>query len=292
MKSTNQIYSYLCQYSYQDRSKNDIKNVLNQYRSLKAVLEKCEYPNLINRDLICLKGTIPVMYRGSYYNIPVNIWVLNNYPYSAPLCWVNPTKDMTIKVSQHVNREGRVFLPYLSDWNAEESDLLGVIQVMIIAFGQLPPLFSKPKDVPSTTLNTGIFFLNFYLRNYHFYLFLVTPPYPMNNRFPGSNQFAGVYPAIQPVTMNPPSSFSQSSNPGYPYPSSINNVNASTDAVGNKEGISKEQIHLSLMSALEDKLKSRSREIASQYNAEIEVLRKTSMNDFRLFSLITSFHFI
>jgi len=62
---------------------------------------------------------------------------------------VKPTQDMTIKVSKHVDQSGRIFLSYLSDWKANTSDLLGVIQVMIIVFGETPPVYSKPKNAPN-----------------------------------------------------------------------------------------------------------------------------------------------
>ncbi|OTF73234.1 tumor susceptibility gene 101-like protein [Euroglyphus maynei] len=114
------------------------------YRNLFAYIEKCTLPTGIKRDLIVLRGTIPITYRKNVYNIPISIWVLDNHPESAPICWVNPTKDMTIKVSEHVDQQGRVYLPYLSNWD-HNSDLLGVIQVMIIIFGDMPPLYSKPK---------------------------------------------------------------------------------------------------------------------------------------------------
>lgn len=62
---------------------------------------------------------------------------------------------MTIKVSEHVDQYGRVYLPYLSDWTAERCDILGVLQVMIILFGESPPLYSKPKG-SSNVSTSGI----------------------------------------------------------------------------------------------------------------------------------------
>ena len=144
---------------YQDQTKRDVCNVLGLYRNLKPRLEKCSLPTGIKRELLCLKGTIPVSYRNNIYNIPVNLWILHNHPESAPICWVNPTKDMTIKVSKHVDDTGRIFLPYLSEWNSHSSDLLGVIQVMIIVFGETPPLYSKPKTTTSESpTTTGKYF--------------------------------------------------------------------------------------------------------------------------------------
>lgn len=40
--------------------------------------------------------------------------------------------------------------------------------------------------------------------------------------------------------------------------------------------ITKEHIRLSLLSAVEDKIKARSKEMLSQYKAEIDVLKRTS----------------
>lgn len=103
------------------------------------------FPDGNAKDLLYLDGTIPVPYRGTTYNIPVRIWLTDQHPYAAPICYVNPTADMTIKVSKHVDQSGRIYLPYLSDWKANTSDLLGVIQVMICVFGDTPPLYAKPK---------------------------------------------------------------------------------------------------------------------------------------------------
>lgn len=54
---------------------------------------------------------------GSTYNIPVCIWLLDNHPFSPPMVYVKPTPDMLIKASRHVDQNGKVFLPYLHEWN-------------------------------------------------------------------------------------------------------------------------------------------------------------------------------
>ena len=63
-------------------------------------------------------------YRGANYNIPISIWVLDTHPYHAPLVFVCPTHDMQIRVSRHVDHTGKVYLPYLHEWNHANSDLL------------------------------------------------------------------------------------------------------------------------------------------------------------------------
>ncbi|KAH9415070.1 hypothetical protein DERP_013540 [Dermatophagoides pteronyssinus] len=262
-------------YRFQDQAKRQITDVLKMYRNLFAYPQKCTLPNGIKRDLVVLRGTIPITYRKNVYNIPVSIWVLEDHPDSAPICWVNPTKDMTIKVSEHVDQDGRVYLPYLSNWDRNASDLLGVIQVMIIIFGDMPPLYSKPK----TTETPG------YPQSG-----TANPPYP--TRFPGQYPFSNVYPAVQPVqpttSSYPPPSSNPSDTPSYPaypmmpmpYGQSTNQPttggNSLSSSSTDTNTITKEHIRLSLLSAVEDKIKARSKEMLSQYKAEIDVLKRTN----------------
>ena len=51
---------------------------------------------------------------------------------------------MTIKTGKHVDANGKIRLPYLHEWKHPQSDLLGPIQVMIVVFGDEPPVFSRP----------------------------------------------------------------------------------------------------------------------------------------------------
>ena len=78
---------------------------------------------------ISLSGTIPVPFKGSSYNIPVALWILDTHPLHAPMAFVRPTADMQIRVSKHVDQNGRVYLPYLHEWSEANSDILGLIQV-------------------------------------------------------------------------------------------------------------------------------------------------------------------
>ena len=53
---------------------------------------------------------------GSTYNIPVCMWLLDSHPYNPPMAYVKPTSTMQIKPGQHVDSNGKVYLPYLHDW--------------------------------------------------------------------------------------------------------------------------------------------------------------------------------
>lgn len=43
---------------------------------------------------------------------------MDTHPNNAPLCYVRPTSDMCIKVSMYVDYNGKIYLPYLHDWEA------------------------------------------------------------------------------------------------------------------------------------------------------------------------------
>ncbi|UXI15688.1 hypothetical protein NH340_JMT01631 [Sarcoptes scabiei] len=266
-------------YHYVKEAKKDIGDVLQQYRNLHASIEKCTLPTGVQRELVVLKGTIPVTFKKIVYNIPISIWILGNHPESAPYCWVNPTKDMTIRVSQHVDNFGRVYLPYLSNWTSQTSDLLGVIQVMIILFGENPPLFMKPKKDED--------YMRSSMTDYSPSSSSQNPPYP--TQYPDKYPYMSVYPAVNPVSTSsttpgyPPSSTADSSSSSiFSYPSfpmmPVPNYQPSqpSSQTINSETITPKHIHLSLVSACEDKLKARAKEIYSQYKAEVDVLKKTS----------------
>lgn len=44
------------------------------------------------------------------------MWLMDTHPKNAPICYVKPTSDMSIKVSMYVDQNGKIYLPYLHDW--------------------------------------------------------------------------------------------------------------------------------------------------------------------------------
>lgn len=194
---------------------------------------------------------------------------MDTHPYNAPICYVKPTADMHIKVSMYVDHNGKVYLPYLHDWLPNTSDLLGLIQVMIVTFGEHPPVYSKPKEAPyphqpfmpqpGGAANSSF-----------------NPSFPPSTNFPPypSSNFAGAYPPypINPSTNNstyPPANF-----PGMQtnYSSPSQNNNASGTGTGT---ITEEHIKASLISAVEDKMRRRIQEKVNQCQAEIQTLKRT-----------------
>ena len=74
--------------------KRDILAALHHYKGLLPKQDKYTFNDGRSRDLVLLEGTIPVPYRGSSYNIPIAIFVLDTHPTHAPICYVRPTPGM------------------------------------------------------------------------------------------------------------------------------------------------------------------------------------------------------
>ncbi|XP_008757563.1 tumor susceptibility gene 101 protein isoform X2 [Rattus norvegicus] len=142
--SESQLKKMMSKYKYRDLTVRQTVNVIAMYKDLKPVLDSYVFNDGSSRELVNLTGTIPVRYRGNIYNIPICLWLLDTYPYNPPICFVKPTSSMTIKTGKHVDANGKIYLPYLHDWKHPRSELLELIQIMIVIFGEEPPVFSRP----------------------------------------------------------------------------------------------------------------------------------------------------
>uniref|UniRef100_A0A8C9R3Q7 Tumor susceptibility 101a n=1 Tax=Scleropages formosus TaxID=113540 RepID=A0A8C9R3Q7_SCLFO len=227
------------QYKYRDLTVREIVNVISHYKDLKPVMDAYVFNDGSTRDLMSLTGTVPVSYRGNVYNIPVCLWLLDTYPYNPPICFVKPTSTMMIKTGKHIDANGKIYLPYLHEWKHPQSDLFGLIQVMIVVFGEEPPVFSRPTTQtpyqpfqPAGPPNRD---------GYPGY------PYPSGNSYPGAAG-PGHYPAQPPVTT----------------------VGPSRDAT-----IGEDTIRASLISAVSDKLRWRMKEEMDRAQAELDALKRT-----------------
>lgn len=143
-------YLYRLNGAYRDptRVRNDLVECLRTNAALQARsaplanqkgAEQCVY----------LAGTIPVVYNGASYNIPVAVWVPLSYPAVPPVVYVTPTPDMIVKPRhRHVDSAGMTYLPYLSSWSAKLCNLRDLVATMCKVFGSDPPVRAKPKGAP------------------------------------------------------------------------------------------------------------------------------------------------
>lgn len=262
MVDTDRLRQWLSNYHNPDVAYRDILSVTNQYRGLHPEQDIYTFNDGSRMELVKLSGTIPVRYRGSIYNIPICIWLIDTHPKNAPICYVKPTPDMSIKVSMFVDQNGKIYLPYLHDWLPNSSDLLGLIQVLIVTFGEQPPVFAKSKDndmpYPSNS---------FMPQPSGSYI----PPYPPTS-YPQSSTGFGGYPPYPPSSNTSFPGYPPYTTPYPPYPG--NNFGGPSPAVGTGT-IKDEHIRESLLTAIEEKLMRRMKEQFQQNQAELETLKRT-----------------
>lgn len=130
----------------------DVNNLLRQSNSI-----ACEIDALVHNDgrsstLLKLYGTVPIFYKSRQYNIPITIWLVEQYPALPPTCYVTPTKDMRIKPGhRHVDAMGLVYLPYLNQWNTNSSNLAELVLSMMTVFSDDPPVYRADPNDPATS---------------------------------------------------------------------------------------------------------------------------------------------
>ncbi|KAL8619058.1 hypothetical protein ACOMHN_020756 [Nucella lapillus] len=298
------LKTYFSTYKNPDVAKRDVSQTLQLYRDLRPSVEPFVFNDGSTQRLVQLDGTIPVPYKGNLYNIPIQLWVMDSHPYNPPIVYVRPTNNMQIRSGRYVDMNGKVDLPYLREWRSPRSDLLGLVQILIVTFGEECPVFSRvparppPPNAGQTPYPTT--------SNPHMPMPGMPqpgqgsqPPYPSYSPYPSYPNQSGTYPAQPPYPSAqgnagyppqggyPPATSSYSSsqpnlyNPPYPNPQMAYSASQGTAAPTTYASrpstgtVTEEHIRASLLSAVEDKMKRRLREFFAQAQAEMDVLKKT-----------------
>lgn len=135
-----------CKYKHTELIYNDILNTLTHFKELALKPDKFFYINgTPSKELISLTGTIPVNFKNSVYNIPIQIFISEFYPYEAPACYVRPTREMSINVSSSVDSNGRLYLPSLAEWKYPITDLYILVNLITIEFSENSPVYTRAK---------------------------------------------------------------------------------------------------------------------------------------------------
>ncbi|KAH3738023.1 hypothetical protein DPMN_044628 [Dreissena polymorpha] len=145
------LRSSLQKYKHPDVAKFDILNAITIFGDLVPKYDEFGFEDGSTKMLVLLDGTIPVTYQGKGYNIPILVCLLDSHPNSPPIVFVKLSSNMLIRPGQNVQQNGKVNLQYLREWKYPNYNLLGMIQMLVIAFGEQPPLYSRPQPQPALT---------------------------------------------------------------------------------------------------------------------------------------------
>ncbi|KAI9468782.1 UEV domain-containing protein [Coemansia mojavensis] len=120
-----------------------IEQALEHYPTLQPKIAEHIEEEGVRQALLCLHGTLPVVFNGATFNIPVVFWFPRAFPEHSPMAYVTPTRSMVVKVGKHVDVHGRVYHPYLAAWSMR-STLCELFATLIQVFSVEPPVFSRP----------------------------------------------------------------------------------------------------------------------------------------------------
>ncbi len=90
---------FLQAYASAPRLRQDIALLKNRFPNLQATGDTFVTNQGRVLELLKFVGTIPIVYKGQTYHIPLTIWMPQNYPFEGPNIYVSPTADMAIKVT-------------------------------------------------------------------------------------------------------------------------------------------------------------------------------------------------
>ncbi|XP_076838342.1 uncharacterized protein LOC143483387 isoform X2 [Brachyhypopomus gauderio] len=144
-----------CNYCYPAEVLCDVQEARTSFPDLHLHKGYYHYPNNERKKLVNLRGTVPVVYEGNKYNIPVCIWIHDTHPQNPPRCLVCPSPCMVVNGnSTSVDAQGHVLLHCLSNWKPGWSSLSIVLEEMVAAFQRETPLFAV-YPIRAPTLSPG-----------------------------------------------------------------------------------------------------------------------------------------
>lgn len=137
------VQRILSKYKFHDVAVEELQKIHRIYPDMKPFTGTYTFSDCTQKDLLKLIGNIPVKYGGRTYNFPIQLWLIDSFPFTPPICLLRPTPNMVIREGKHVDGGGRIHLPGLHNWDYPKSSVVGLLAEMIEKFEEDPPLSSK-----------------------------------------------------------------------------------------------------------------------------------------------------
>ncbi|MCI4381674.1 hypothetical protein PGIGA_G00254780 [Pangasianodon gigas] len=137
------VKKILSKYKFHDVAVEELQKIHLNYPDMKTVAGTYTFTDSSQKDLLKVLGNIPVRYQGHSYNLPIQLWLLDSFPFTPPICFLRPTASMVIREGKHVDAKGRIYLPALHNWDHPKSSVIALLEEMIAKFEEDPPLAMK-----------------------------------------------------------------------------------------------------------------------------------------------------
>ncbi|XP_029991905.1 ubiquitin-conjugating enzyme E2 variant 3 [Sphaeramia orbicularis] len=144
--NSEKIQRILSKYKFHDVAIEELQKIHRIFPGMTPVPGTYTFSDSTQKDLLKLIGNIPVQYEGHTYNFPVQLWLMDSFPFTPPICLLRPTSNMVIREGKHVDTKGRIHLPALHNWDYPKSSVVGLLKEMIAKFEEDPPLSTKSTD--------------------------------------------------------------------------------------------------------------------------------------------------
>jgi len=106
--------------------------------------------------VLVLQGTIAIHFRGNTYQLLLDIYLPAGYPQRPPVAYVRLAENMYLKENhRQVGSDGKVYLPYLHNWNPQTHNLVELVVALSSVFSADPPVFSRAPMAPNSVTSTA-----------------------------------------------------------------------------------------------------------------------------------------
>ncbi|XP_077567108.1 ubiquitin-conjugating enzyme E2 variant 3 [Stigmatopora nigra] len=137
------IQLVLSKYKFHDVAVEELDKTESNFPGMIPSVGTYTFSDGSQKELLKLNGNLPVKYRGRSYNFPIQLWLMDSFPVTPPICLLKPTANMAVREGKHVDARGRVYLPILHNWEHPACSVVELLEQMISKFGEEPPLASN-----------------------------------------------------------------------------------------------------------------------------------------------------
>lgn len=142
--------------NYEELIVSDILSAFETFNQLNLNVDEYIHHDGSEKKVVSISGKILIDCKNTNAcnQIPIEIYVDEDYPLSVPICYVRPTSDMLICVNNSVNSNGLISLAYLNEWDFTKYDLISLLnEISNVLSVNLPFNIKSLKKTASNSRN-------------------------------------------------------------------------------------------------------------------------------------------
>lgn len=139
------------------RTKVDVESTLQHHGELRPIAQMYTSNDGRQQMRLSLKGTIRCTIQGTMYHIPILLWLDQNHPMIAPLCFVDPTQGENMRVTPSINvlATGQIVNHACIDQWSPGGGLYILVTQLVSMFAHASPVHSVAAPAPTPQSQYG-----------------------------------------------------------------------------------------------------------------------------------------